>query len=110
LSFRTDFSLHFLIDFLQTVAVWEYDKRPAHGSSFVYCGMRLLPCQGPREQALIEYVHRCLGKNQFNDCLVVLNLGSVHFHVVGKIILCFAFIIILITDSIIFFMLSANYS
>eukprot|EP00455_Lapot_gusevi_P051094 TRINITY_DN7543_c0_g2_i1.p1 TRINITY_DN7543_c0_g2~~TRINITY_DN7543_c0_g2_i1.p1 ORF type:complete len:464 (+),score=112.90 TRINITY_DN7543_c0_g2_i1:87-1394(+) len=44
----------------KTVAIWEYDKRPANGGRFVYCGMKLLPGTGERERLLVEYVHQAL--------------------------------------------------
>lgn len=40
--------------------LWEYDKRPCNGSSFVYFGMKLRPTNTPQAKALIEYAGRVL--------------------------------------------------
>jgi biotin carboxylase len=37
------------------IAIWEYDKRPVNGASFVYFGMRLMSSDTPKSQELIKY-------------------------------------------------------
>jgi biotin carboxylase len=44
----------------KVVAVWEYDKRPANGSPFVYFGRRLLRSDLPHVRAMIAYGGRVL--------------------------------------------------
>lgn len=39
----------------KVVAIWEYDKRPVNGASFVYFGMRLMPADTAKSQELIRY-------------------------------------------------------
>ncbi len=44
----------------KTVAIWEYDKRPVNGASFVYFGMRLRPSHTEKAKTLMAYADQCL--------------------------------------------------
>lgn len=44
----------------KVTAIWEYDKRHANGSDFVYFGMRLRSAMGDREQALVKYAEEVI--------------------------------------------------
>ena len=44
----------------KTVMVWEYDKRPANGSPFVYFGVNPLDSESPEAQLIIPYVRGVL--------------------------------------------------
>ena len=37
------------------VCIWQYNKRPANGSAFVYYGMKLITCDDPKSQEMIAY-------------------------------------------------------
>mmetsp|Transcript_20191 Transcript_20191/g.42283 ORF Transcript_20191/g.42283 Transcript_20191/m.42283 type:complete len:494 (-) Transcript_20191:89-1570(-) len=52
----------------KTVAIWEYDKRPANGAQFVYYGMRLYESgDGAREEELVKYMHGVLESLQVKN-------------------------------------------
>jgi len=43
------------------VAIWEYEKGPRNGASFVYHAMRLYQSEdGSREEKMVDYMHNCL--------------------------------------------------
>ena len=37
------------------VAIWQYDKRPINGASFVYFGMKLMDCRSEMFQRMVAY-------------------------------------------------------
>eukprot|EP00808_Paulinella_micropora_P023275 g67872.t1 len=43
------------------ITVWEYDKRPANGTNFIYFGMRLMDGRKKMVQELIKYSQEVLG-------------------------------------------------
>jgi biotin carboxylase len=49
------------------VCIWEYDKRPANGASFVYFGMRLRASDTPRAQEMIAYAEKVLDALDINQ-------------------------------------------
>lgn len=57
----------YIVDFVtrngdhKCVAVWEYDKRPANGGSFVYFGQRPMSVDSPTARVLVDYVRNVLG-------------------------------------------------
>lgn len=42
------------------VAIWQYDKRPINGASFVYFGMKLMDCKSPMFQRMVRYSSQVL--------------------------------------------------
>ena len=44
----------------KALAIWRYDKGEMNGAPFVYFCDELLPCEGPREESLVQYAFDAL--------------------------------------------------